>query len=217
MPSAGTTETVYLFGPQVLSFNKDVSSLLYSTLNQKANHKWVRTALSQLPQCWDTILSDAPSLKHSPGRVLLTELREWIDTGSFSSQLSSLPSILLTPLVVALQLSQYISLLEVSYPEQTDRHQANLAHLGGRQSVAFCTGILSAIAVSASENDAQLQQYGSAAIRVAMLIGAVVDNKDAWGQKDKQSTSISLGWNSCDEENQIKEVLHEFSNASTKI
>jgi hypothetical protein len=216
MPS-GTTETVYLFGPQVLSFNKDVSALLHYTLTQKANHKWVRTALSQLPQYWDTILSDVPSLTHSPGRSLLTELGEWIDTGSFSSQLSSLPSILLTPLVVALQLSQYINLLEVSYPGQTDRQQANLVHLGSPQSVAFCTGILAAIAISASENDTQLQQYGSAAIRVAMLIGAVVDDKDAWGQKDEQSTSISLGWNSNDEENQIRGILHEFSSVSFKI
>lgn len=215
--SSGTTETVYLFGPQVLSFNKEVSSLLHSTLTQKSNHKWVRTALSQLPQYWDVILSDVPSLTHSPGRVLLKELSEWIDTGSFSSQLSSLPSILLTPLVVALQLSQYISLLEVSYPEQTDRHQANFSHLGDQQSVAFCTGILAAIAISASNDDTRLQQYGSAAIRVAMLIGAVVDDKDAWGQRDKQSTSISLGWNSSNEENQIKRVLQEFSDVSTKI
>jgi hypothetical protein len=119
--------------------------------------------------------------------------------------------------VVALQLSQYINLLEVSYPGQTDRQQANLVHLGSPQSVAFCTGILAAIAISASENDTQLQQYGSAAIRVAMLIGAVVDDKDAWGQKDEQSTSISLGWNSNDEENQIRGILHEFSSVSFKI
>ena len=58
------------------------------------------------------------------------------------------------------------------------------------ETIGFCTGILSAIAVSCSRSQEDLQRHGSAAIRLAMLIGAYVDAQN----EDAAFESVAVAW-----------------------
>ena len=168
-----------------------------------------------LPSIWEIIVKNVPLLKASPGGDRVGELKEWIQTGTFPRSLSSLPNILLTPFVVALQLSQYQSYLETTYPQGIDQHEANVATVKHLESVAFCTGLLSAIAISASRNDAALKENGAIAMRIATLVGAIVDDHDASGEKEAGSRSISVAWTSPEVEEEMLSKLKQHSDVST--
>ena len=112
-------------------------------------------------------------------------------------------NILLSPLVVAVQLTQY-----AKYQEGKDsREFSNIETLG------FCTGLLSALAVSCSRNLEELEKYGAVAIRLAMLIGAVVDAQDAMSEHGP-SGSIAASWTSPGAISDLAAVLKAFPDVS---
>jgi hypothetical protein len=60
--------------------------------------------------------------------------------------------------------------------------------------VGFCSGTLAAIVVASFPSVSQLDQYGRVAIRLAMLIGAIVDAVDHTSALG-DAVSYSVSWN----------------------
>lgn len=203
-PEHGQGQEVLVFGPQFLSFNADSAEALRVQLHVHQSFAWVRNALQDLSSYWDTAASALPSLCASDGKRLLGNLATWLQTGNIEVLHFPLHNTMLTPLVVASHLTQYQKLI-------VNSDVCDSVHSLPRvlETLGLCTGHLSAAAVSCAEDMAQLELYGAIAIRLAMLIGALVDSKDASLTGDGRASSFSVAWNTCND-GLVEEILKGF-------
>ncbi|KAF3771157.1 hypothetical protein M406DRAFT_59909 [Cryphonectria parasitica EP155] len=190
-----------------------MNQLRSAILTRPALH-WVADVLANLRHQWDTITESVPELQDYAGGELLDDLHEWVRTGVFpqGTHAFPLPNILLTPLVVITHLAQYWSFKEragaaASPPSQQRRSET----------LGLCTGILSAAAVSSAANDAQLQRFGAVAVRLAMVIGALVDAQDFDGKGQAKWSVFSAVWTSADLDGVLEAVLPEYPEAYTSV
>lgn len=74
-------------------------------------------------------------------------------------------------------------------------------------------GFLSALAVSISKDEQDIERYGSTAIRLAMIIGGIVDAQEVLNS-DGSSKSLATAWNSPKAESELKAILEQFPEVS---
>lgn len=197
-PSEGNT--VLLFGPQALSFDQEAFIKLRSTILGSPAYQWVLDVVAELPTAWTILKKKVPEMEAINGEQQLKTLNDCIRTGDITAASFPLSNILLSPLVVITQLTQYAKYLddhpELQKPESTE-------------TLGFCTGILSALAVSSSAGQAEFAKYGAVAVRLAMLIGAVVDTQDTTA-KLGPSKSMATAWNTPNGKNELTRILTKF-------
>ncbi|QGA18697.1 hypothetical protein EYB26_006382 [Talaromyces marneffei] len=204
-PSQGNT--VLLFGPQALSFDQEAFLKLRATILGSPAYQWVLNVVDELPIVWTSLLKHNPRLEAIDGAKELHSLVDWIKFGDIRGDCFPLPNILLSPLVVITQLTQYANYIQ----EHPDVRKSDKT-----QTLGFCTGILSALAVSSSADETGFAKYGSVAVRLAMVIGAVVDAQDAPTERGP-SKSLATAWNSANGEDELKRILAEFSDAYISV
>lgn len=188
-----------VFGPQCLAFDRTAASELRARLVGDKSMSWALETLRGLASYWAELESAVPALKDSNGEEALGDLNHWLSTGDFGVVDFPLPNILLTPLVVILHLAQY---------QQSRTSGKTSRHI--KETLGLCTGLLSAAAVSCSESDEQLQQYGATAVRLAMLLGAVVDGNDVSLGPESRAKSYSVGWTSPGMRMDLRRILEAF-------
>lgn len=201
---------VLLFGSQALAFNEESFRHLRSTLLDSPDNRWSLDIIAKLPGYWDPLSKSVSKLQHFPGAKLLQELNDWLKTGEVTQASFPLPNILLTPLVVITQLTQYSRFLELAQPDCPEPRDLHASFKHNAETVGLCTGLLSALAVSSSGNQAQLQHYGAVAVRLAMLIGALVDAQDTSADLQGESKSFSVAWNSLESGLEVTAILQRF-------
>lgn len=206
-PSDGNT--VLLFGPQALSFQEDSFHQLKSIILDDAENRWMLDAIAELPTYFRTFSEKSPKLQAISGVQQLENLNDWFKTGKIQPTSFHLPNILLSPLVVLTQLTQYSKYLKLVHIESGDGQNLYASHSQNTETLGFCTGLLSALAVSSAGNQAQFQQHGAVAVRLAALIGALVDAQDALG-KHGESTSFATVWNSRETKTEMTRILQQF-------
>ncbi|KAI4254411.1 MAG: hypothetical protein LQ352_003113 [Teloschistes flavicans] len=204
--SAG--KTVLLFGPQALAFDEASFHRLRSVISSDANHRWVLQVVEELPRHWDNLRRVFPELSTVPGARLLEDLGDWFRNGSMKRQAtdSHIPNVLLSPLVVIAQLTQYSQYLNSGSRSQQDVFASARTNA---ETLGFCTGILSAVVVSCSKDETQFAQLGATAVRLAMLVGALVDAQDA-GDSDGESRSLATVWRSQQSSSEVTRILEHF-------
>ncbi|PCH03970.1 Male sterility, NAD-binding [Penicillium occitanis (nom. inval.)] len=190
--------TVLLFGPQALSFNQEAFLKLRATILGSPAYQWVLDVVDELPTIWIALLNSIPKLEVIDGAKKLKNLSDWIRSGDIRGDSFPLPNILLSPLVVITQLTQYANYIQ-EHPE--------LRKSDKTETLGFCTGILSALAVSSSAGEGQFAKYGSVAVRLAMAIGAIVDAQDS---ERGPSKSLATAWNTANGEDELKRILAGF-------
>lgn len=208
--------TVLLFGPQALSFDEETFRQLRSTLLHWSSHGWILDTIAELPDCWETFSKTFPRLQAIPAPKLLDELNKWLRTGEFKWSTGPLPNILLTPLVVITELAQYARYLELRQHNSGDRHDRHAFFQSNTETLGLCTGLLSALAVSSSANQADFQRYGAVAVRLAMLIGALVDAQDA-SDLDGEARSLSVAWSSPETRAEMTRILKRFPQVRSQL
>ncbi|KAI4180322.1 MAG: hypothetical protein L6R41_007301, partial [Letrouitia leprolyta] len=206
----------FLFGPQALSFDEDAFRRLRSSLVSTSNQQWVLDTAGELPGHWNTFCRKFPHLQAIPGEQLLQDLKAWLQKGAFPAQRSlQLPNIILTPLVVITQLAQYAEYLQLCHPNlQFD--DAFATSISNGETLGMCTGILSAIAVSCSTTKMQFAEHGSAAIRLAVLIGGLVDAQDAHDE-DGEFRSLATVLKSHQSRLEMARILERFPKAYISV
>lgn len=197
---------VFLFGPQALAFD----AKLFTTLQSHLYDSWALDALSDLPIIWESLVKQVPKLQHVEGERLLRELHQGLQTGSLPDSLFPLPNILLSPLVVIVQLTQYLAFVRSGLPGLGDTDEIPQSVMQTSESLGLCTGILSAFAVSCASSIAKVQQYGAVAVRLSMLVGALVDAEEASPDTGSPAMSFSMSWNALESRTSVDEVLAEF-------
>jgi hypothetical protein len=160
-----------------------------------------------LAQDWDAFAQEHPDYDSASARQKLSSLSEWFRDGPDVNAFRPLPNIILTPLVVIGHLVEYV---------QYQRHAAT-GTPGGENAIGtlgLCTGLMGALVVALSKDLDDVQKYGSTAIRIAVLIGGVVDGQDA-KHPDGPSVALTAVWNSPASAKNLDSVLEGFSDVST--
>ncbi|KAL8720574.1 MAG: hypothetical protein Q9225_002593 [Loekoesia sp. 1 TL-2023] len=208
--------TVLLFGPQALSFDENTFRRLASSLSSTSNQQWVLDTIKELPDHWDAFNKELPHLSAVPGGRLLRDLIDWFSRGAMPTQKPGhLPNILLSPLVVIAQLAQYAEYLVLCHPESQDE-DLFAAPMPDVETLGFCTGILSAVVVSCSTNKMQFAEYGATAVRLAVLIGGLVDAQDARDEHG-ESKSLATVWKSHQSQLEMARILQRFPEAYVSV
>ena len=197
--------TILLFGPQALSFQEDSFHQLRSDILEDTDSRWILDTVAELPTYLKTFLEKFPKYQVISGVKQLEDLNDWLSTGTFPPALSHLPNVILSPLVVLSQLTQYSKYLKLLNGGQ------NLygSHSQQAETIGFCTGLLSALAVSSAPEKVQFYQYGAVAVRLAALIGAVVDAQDELGDYG-ESKSLATVWNSSQTKTEMARIIQQF-------
>lgn len=201
--------TILLFGPQALSFQEDTFHHLKSIILNDAANRWILDVLAELPILFKTFSKKFPKLQAISGEQLLEGLKDWFKTAKVPSTSFRLPNILLSPLVVLTQLTQYSKYLTLAHPEPGHGQYSYASHNQKTETVGFCTGMLSALAVSSAGNQAEFQRYSAVAVRLAALIGAIVDAQDALDE-DGGSKSFATAWISNEKRMEMTKILQQF-------
>ena len=112
------------------------------------------------------------------------------------------------------QYSKYLELAQTDVGEAFGMHNTFRRNA---ETVGLCIGLLGALAVSSSTSEAQFQQLGAKAVRLAMLSDASVDYQDTSAGLDDESKSFLAAWNSPESEAQMTEVLGYFREVGCRV
>jgi hypothetical protein len=150
--------------------------------------------IEELAAQWDSLCEELPQLGVISGNSLLRDLVLGFRTGvprwQTNSQLSNL---LLSPLVIIAHLAQYTEYLGGLQSKGDRDIDVYALPQPKTETLGFCLGILSAMVVSCSTNRAQFIQHGATAIRLAIIIGAIVDAQDIRDPRGP-SGSLATAW-----------------------
>ncbi|KAL5355001.1 hypothetical protein BJX96DRAFT_170252 [Aspergillus floccosus] len=216
--------TTFIFGPHIGTFTKQAMDKHVRPIAQGPHREWILEAIAGLPGYWEALLEKMPEVGAGlPGDKQLSDLDAWFRHGQTDmSPEAELPNIIITPLVVLIQLTQYWQYLELTQDTSAgeDLH-ANLVSQQEQQSettsrfesLGFCGGMLSALAVASAHNRHELEKYGSVAVRLAMLLGALADARNVWdsARGKGRSTSFAVAWISPKQGDDVRRILESMS------
>lgn len=186
---------VLIFGSQTLFPREESFTRLRATLLSSSAFQWIVDVVYELQGPPASSVAEVfCHLNFVHGAKLLDS---WIKTGHLPYPL---PNIVVTPLVVISHLVQFIQYKELS----------RLSNSESVESLGFCTGLLSAFAISSSRDEAQFPKHGAAAIRLAAFIGAIVDADNFAEGTEEEAVSLSAAWKSSDGESTLKSVLSNY-------
>lgn len=205
--SAARARTVLLFGPQALSFQEDSLDFLREQISNSPSNAWVKAAVAELPQYATCYTTRIKRLQKSHVVENVQELAELLQPGRDSPARANLPNSILTSLVVLHHLAQFTKFIEADGTCATKLSSDEwLSKLKKTETVGFCSGQLSAAVVSSARNHIDFQVLGAVALRLAVLIGALVDAVDAEPLLGR-SKSFSLLWNTPEQKQELDNVL----------
>ncbi|KAI0414507.1 hypothetical protein F5X98DRAFT_377689 [Xylaria grammica] len=209
-------DRLLLFGGQALRFNGESFRALSTQIRDMNEQSWVAETIKSLPACWEALIEEFPQYGVTgSGPQLLAELSTWFEIGSMridqQESAPALPNIILSPLVVVTHLIEYLKFL--------DTNSSSLGSSNARSwtgALGFCTGFLSASAVALSKDSAEVRRYGATAIRLAMLIGGIVDAQgchDATGP----AKALATAWSATGSEDQLKDILRRYPESYVSV
>ncbi|KAH6634631.1 polyketide synthase, partial [Chaetomium sp. MPI-SDFR-AT-0129] len=204
-PTASTPAlpALLIFGSQIQSLDATSASALRALLARTPALSWTIDAAAELPSLWAQAVSAIPELESSSTKELLDNFSSWLRTGILPEALPfPLPNAVLTPLVVIYHLAQYAQYLDAAALVQPTA-------VNSTTTLGLCTGLLSAAVASSATNQQQLATLSRVAIRLAALVGAVVDADNA----SSEAVSTSVGWSAAEPElrEKLDAVLAKFA------
>ncbi|KAI0114740.1 hypothetical protein F4814DRAFT_459633 [Daldinia grandis] len=200
-----TGPTILLFGPLALSFDEVSFAQVRKTVTDNVEFRWAIDAVSEFPQIWKTLTTFVPSLKTASALGQLEGLADAFRTGRPIEIPFPLPNKLLIPLVVISHLTQYATFLcSRTEGQNIDPFEVSRSDT---ETLGLCTGLLSAFAVSSADNNEKFKKYAAVAVRLAMLIGTVIDAQD---EVTEPSKSLSATWNSAGGGKELQCVMESF-------
>lgn len=195
-----TANTLLVFDAQLISLTSKTLQKLRSSLLSTSKCGWIIDVVAGLPAFWKMASATIPKLQDDKVSVLLEDLDAWVQQGSFAHASLPFPNVLLTPITVIVELLQFVNYLEkegLAWEDLSQTHETS----------GFCTGLLSAFAVSSSASAEDFKKHGAAAIRLGLLVGAVVDHQNQGGNRSSDWTSTSVGWSSQEQKTHLDKVV----------
>ncbi|KAI6085568.1 hypothetical protein F4821DRAFT_149184 [Hypoxylon rubiginosum] len=197
--------TILLFGPLALSFDETAFAQVRKTVVENEEFRWVLDTVSEFPQIWKSLTTSIPSLQSASGLKQLEDLADALRTGRQLETCFPLPNKLLIPLIIVSHLTQYATFVRSNAEgEQVDPFSSAKSD---KETLGLCTGLLSAFAVSCAGSRKQFEKYGAVSIRLAMLIGTVVDAQD---DATEPSKSLSAAWSSAESGEELQRIIKSY-------
>ncbi|KAI0149832.1 putative polyketide synthase [Hypoxylon sp. NC0597] len=204
----GTFPAVLLFGSLALSFDGAAFHNLRKTVTETESLTWLLNTLSNLADDCEVVFTAVPSLKQAHVRDQFLDIRDALATSRSLRMVGRLPNAVLIPLVVATHLTQYVALLE--HGNMT--HQELVAKRDS-EALGLCTGLLTAFAVAGSHSQEDLKNCGAVAVRLGMLAGLAIDQRDILSP----SKSLSVGWNTSKAHDSMIQTLNDVPESYTSV
>jgi hypothetical protein len=204
---------VLVFGPQSLTLDQAAVSRLHRRLCSSASLSWVLETLLGLQGWWAPLAKAIPGLQHlgNGGESALGGVAAWLQFGDPGHLPWPLPNIVLTPLTVVQHLAELYEIRD-GHGRASSHNRGSV--FGCLEVVGLCTGLLTASALALSSDESQLAVHGSAAIRLAMLIGAVVDAQDSRLDEQQRAVSFAIDWDKNGTKTSIEEAVKTISSVS---
>jgi hypothetical protein len=167
-------------------------------------------AINALPEWWNTVSRSHKFLQRVPGHALLQRLRQWLVEGIQVEVQEPVPNTFLAPLTVGMHVVEYLSYLE----SKSVSHASVLRATGACGFQGLCIGQLTAIACSSATNDSELHEQAAVALRLAVLIGAIIDLDGCYAEPPKQWACVIARHKSSDLSQPITDVLAGYPEVS---
>ncbi|KAF2230777.1 hypothetical protein EV356DRAFT_579785 [Viridothelium virens] len=187
-----TLPSLLVFGPHTEFPVEKVFDDFCQRLNNTPRLAALRDAVHDLPQFWKRLVDFDPSLSQIPGAEYLGQVKQWLkDGGPLAHRHSKAPShygLAVTFLLHIIQYSRYLDQLG------KDSHSKILdsVKIGGIH--GHCVGFLSAVAVAICRSDADLGLSAAIGLRLAVCIGAYVDQDGAYSPVPKEYMAVAIRW-----------------------
>lgn len=198
-----------VFGPQtsIRLPQKCLSHLRYDLLNEPALARFTE-AVRNLPSLWPSIVEVEPRLLsgETQGLQAFVELQTWLNTGVLESEAESLPSnALRSPLTVILHVVHYVKCVlqgSMYWLRNGNGHLPEEPSLQG-----MCTGFLTTIAASLSDNAVEFSEYASVALNLAACIGVFVDLNGGRDDPNQKMQAIVVQWKTDIQRSRLLETM----------
>ncbi len=187
------TPKLLLYGPQARFPSTEESNQLHRVL---ASHtvlfQDIVATINGLSSLYQQLAASDPSLSRVPGVASLSFLQEWIQSGDLPKDVDDLPNVAALPVTIVLQIALYLQHLDrdgitTNYKDSIQSFQQH-----GVQ--GFCTGFLTAAATAFSEDEGQLAGNLGTSIRLAMCLGAYVDQNTVYAESPSPACALSIRW-----------------------
>ena len=166
-------------------------------------------ALHDLPAFWNVLVQQDERLRAFPGAATAAVLRSWLEDYHDHKTADATANRITMPLTVIMHLVQYRQYLQ-QFSDTTHASIMKDVAQGGVQ--GFCAGLLSAYAVASMKSEKDFGACSSAAIKVAMCIGAYVDLEMI--SSGQRVVSAIVRWSSKDSRQQVESTLAGYTNVS---
>ncbi|PVH96863.1 ketoacyl-synt-domain-containing protein [Periconia macrospinosa] len=208
--SSSSSSSPLFFGPQTKLPTTEQSRVVRHVLLNLPRLRGFLTAIEQLPSVWELLVASDPALGSVAALDSIQVILQWLKTDNapnFASEKNSL----CTPLTLIVQVAQYFQHLETS-----STSHAQTLHLASKAGVhGFCTGILAAMSVASSQNEEELIGHASAALRLALCIGAYVDLSCQTSSSKSLCTVVRS--KSAEDMQNLPELLQQWKNAYVSV
>ena len=162
--------SIAVFCPQSKAPEEEYLNKLHSYACQSEHLKVLLERLLDLKHVWNVIAKERKSIADlGQGPRYVQDLSEWLTTGKSSKIAGRMSGILSLPLLVVIQTCQYFQYLEF-HGLSHSQFMAELRAGGGIQ--GYCGGLLPAIAIASSQDEAEVIENAAKAARIALAIGA---------------------------------------------
>ncbi|KAL8971451.1 MAG: hypothetical protein Q9197_003267 [Variospora fuerteventurae] len=206
-PSPNELPTAAFFNPQSKAAEIKYLDSLHDYLHGNENLSGFVTAIRTLPQTWQSLARHRPDLSVSQRGWLAAEsLAKWTDTSDSASIASGTSGSLTLPLLTIIQICQYFQYLDSKSLRQSELLQ--LVRKGGIH--GYCGGLLPAVAVAVSTDEAELVHNASKALRLALAIGTYGDIGDEDPHSGPTNMVVRLKY-----AGQGEELIRDYPGVST--
>ena len=197
--------SLLLFGPVSPKPTPTDLARLRTSIEERADLKFMRGLIKGLPSLWPVIVQACPQLSSIAGSEQLEQLNQSLTSGTLLDT-DALSNLIAAPLTIISQISEVLS-------QDRDRTDASFPRLKNVQ--GFCLGFLTAAAFASSRDPTDFRHYASVAVRLAVCIGAVVDLDEAsHDDPSGRHSSIAVRWKASTGKYDLTKVLKDYPQVS---
>ncbi|RMZ76239.1 hypothetical protein DV738_g5040, partial [Chaetothyriales sp. CBS 135597] len=171
-------------------------------------------AIENLEQFSSDLTASYDELKTTKCDQVAQAYQAWLKGAALNPLQTPAPNSLLTSLTLLVQFLQYINFLDTQNDAHAHEKILKSTEKGGIQ--GFCSGLLSAIAVSSSKSASDLGDSAAKSFRLAFAIGAAVD-LDAQDNELGSASCIAVRWKTDQARDTLKQVLERVSGAYVSV
>jgi len=169
-PTGPPVASVAVFCPQSKAPGESYLNQLHSYARQNEQLRSLLQKLLDIRDVWTVLANEREDIADlGQGPRYVQDLEEWLTTGKSSKIANRMSGILSLPLLVIIQTCQYFQYLELHGLTHSEL-MAQLRAGGGIQ--GYCGGLLPAIAIASSHDEAEVVENAAKAARIALAIGA---------------------------------------------